>query len=649
MNSDIGFGDFEVILVVQKMIASMLSIASASPAMIFRAKAPENRIPLKKLRLTRPVRNGTLRPEFRSWTISEFLDYRGAWMRSIFLLFTTLALSCAPTVLTAQDNSGTNGSGQQPPASPPQAPPPTQFDADTSGFNPTNSAFNPPKLLEQENNPASGGNNAPPRQEVEGTTNQSGQQFSPLSSLRRLSQSSAGTQAPTGTQDNNLQGSNVKPYVMQSSGTITPAQPTDASSFQNYQQHQANNGQGQSSYNPSGNPNGSRISEYENGSGFDNTLGGSAMIKPAGHTEPANQQDQNSFGGGGFGGNSQSGNSVLQRQYGAQTEQYGSSTSQYDRQNTAMGTQGSYGTDQFNNNTNSNSTGNLQQLLREFDVLSVQGELPGQPKTLIEIIAASPMHRHSQVASAYWDLFNAWAKWRRANDWASRLHAINEPQALAERTLLAAARSAGLNEVKQAEHELRNSQSRLAGMVPSLPNSSRILPADLPLVGEYITRYDHFASIRQMDPQSEQIHQQLPEMRSLIKNQADTVVQFNQAYVQVMQGYANGQMSVSSALETIRLAREQDQKLVDSITQYNKNIAQYAFYVAPGAQSPENIVKMLIKPSAKSIEIARQAGLVQSDPNIRQATLTEPNYQNQYSNPPSTNSFVPPAGMQNIR
>lgn len=570
----------------------------------------------------------------------------------------------------AQDNVTGNTSGQQGPTSgPPTSAPPTELSG--GGFSPPISSFNPASANAQSTSNAQSSTQANP--------NDSGQSFDQL--LNRATNSPS--QRPLSNPSDQQQGSQVQPYKMQSGGTLEPAQASDPPNIPN--QHGMPNGQtGQ----PSFYQNGNRDPRTQQTDNSNLQTMGSGVVRQAGFTETGQQQDQlpnSQFGSGsGFNPGSAVNNNSNNQDLGGRGGQF-SNQNQINSQG-QMGDQNRFGnTDQYGNqnglrsaalpfgnqggsnnglptnnamtqnnsmqnnsmqNSSSSASSNLQQLVNEFDVISVQGQLPGVPKTLIEVIASTPTHRHAQVSVAYWELFEAWAKYRRANDWASRLHTISEPQVQAERTLINAARSASLNEVKQSENTLRSAQRKLASMVPAMQNNSQILPADLPLVGNYETRYDHFASQRQFDVRYARIHQQLPEIRSLMNNQANTVMQFNQAYAQVMQGYSGGQMPISSVLETIRLAREQDNKLIESITQYNQSIAHYAFYVAPGAQSPEKIVKMLIKISPGSMEMARQAGLVQQDTSIRQATLNE-QVPNSYSQ--GSNSFAPPSNSQIYR
>ena len=563
-------------------------------------------------------------------------------MRSRYLTISFCLCLWATTFGIAQDNPAKNSSA--PPNNPPSTAPPTEL---TGGsFSPPGSTFNPNTNDQTRQIDTQNGRPNP---------NAPNQSFTPLSQLMNKAQSNG---SPTNQQQS--QGSQLQPYRMQQGGTLQPNQPTNPPDIPAGQVQQSNPTNGSSFYRQDDtNTKMQRADQAK----FESI--GSNAVRPVNHIETGLQQEQNpksQFGGaGGFKSGSVN-NKSANSSFGSPPPQFGTQ-SQGNRQQQFGGSNNIRGAalsgdpasvlnrqsqnvaSQFNKNV---PTSNLQQLVNEFDVLSVQGQLPGVPKTLMEVIASSPSHMHTQVSVAYWDLFNAWAKYRRANDWASRLHSIQESQVIAERTLINAARSASLNEAKQCENRLRSAQRTLASMVPALQNNDQVLPADLPLLGNYETRYEHFSSVRQFDPRYARIHQQLPEIRSLMKNQANTVVQFNQAYAQIMQGYANRQMPVSSVLETIRLAREEDNKLIDSVTKYNKSIAHYAFYVAPGAQSPEKTVKMLIKVSPESMELARSAGLVQRDTNVRQASLT--NEATQYSNGRSQgNSFAPPTKIQNYR
>ena len=575
-------------------------------------------------------------------------------MRSRYLTISFCLGLWATTFGIAQDNPAGNGSA--PPTNPPSTAPPTEL---TGGsFSPPGSTFNPnttDPASPARSNQIDAQANQMDSQNGRPNPNDPNQSFTPLSQLMNKAQSNG---SPTNQQQS--QGSQLQPYRMQQGGTLQPNQPTNPPNFPAGQVQQSSPTNGSSFYQQDDTNTKMQRADQAN---FE--AAGSNAIRPVNHIETGQQQDQNpksQFGGaGGFqsgGVNNNSANSNFGNppaQFGSQSQgnrqqQFGDSNNirsaaLSNDPSSVLNRQSQNVASQFNTNA---PTSNLQQLVNEFDVLSVQGQLPGVPKTLMEVIASSPSHLHTQVSVAYWDLFNAWAKYRRANDWASRLHSIQDSQVLAERTLVNAARSASLNEAKQCENRLRAAQRTLASMVPALQNNDQVLPADLPLLGSYETRYEHFASIRQFDPRYARIHQQLPEIRSLMNNQANTVVQFNQAYAQVMQGYANRQMPVSSVLETIRLAREEDNKLIDSVTQYNKSIAHYAFYVAPGAQSPEKTVKMLIKVSPESMELARAAGLVQRDTNVRQASLT--NETTQYSKRGSPgNSFAPPTSIQNYR
>ena len=120
------------------------------------------------------------------------------------------------------------------------------------------------------------------------------------------------------------------------------------------------------------------------------------------------------------------------------------------------------------------------------------------------------------------------------------------------------------------------------------------LPSNRPHVGPYRTRIDELYPLHAAPSKARLINRTLPIRRRAIDVRADAVHAADDALEAARGAYRSGRTDLATLLDYQRRLTEQQQALVASICQYNHEIADYAFVVAPVQISTQSLVGMLI-------------------------------------------------------
>ena len=234
------------------------------------------------------------------------------------------------------------------------------------------------------------------------------------------------------------------------------------------------------------------------------------------------------------------------------------------------------------------------QLIQQFDPAKIEGSLPGEPVGLINIMQnTAPNSRHS-AAQKYWNCFGAWLKLRFAEQVAAGLRQVKLPQTAHEQTMLKTAVAMSESRLQQAKVNLQTAQRALRPYARTQHRDILPLAKDLPLVQSYQTHYNLYAQRRMLPGRARALDRSLPQQKKLLEQNAKLVQQGQQAATQAQQAYAMGQANIASVLEATRLMESANQQFINSIVQYNKSTAEYAFLVASPYQNPKTVAAMLI-------------------------------------------------------
>lgn len=244
----------------------------------------------------------------------------------------------------------------------------------------------------------------------------------------------------------------------------------------------------------------------------------------------------------------------------------------------------------------------------------------GSPITLEDAIrraGPSPASR-AAVIKRYWALYQAIARYQLALDAVASLQGVTGG-AGADDALLRAARAATAAEATEAQLTAEAAQRELGRWLGS-GEDSLPLPADGPLVGEYLTRFPTVFRGRPVRAEIRRIDQSLPMLRALLQQQAEAAL----AYEEAVRGLQRG--PASQLLPAHQEMRKYQQAFLLTVYRYNAQIADYAME-AGGYLDSRTTVSMLIHPPAGGRKTAQLAPLAPTLSQVEESQFTRPNVQ----------------------
>ena len=262
--------------------------------------------------------------------------------------------------------------------------------------------------------------------------------------------------------------------------------------------------------------------------------------------------------------------------------------------------------------------------------------LTGQPLTLLKALSSARGSRQQAEAThAYWRLTTAMAEYCSRFEECEQLWRIEGR--LEDAMMLRTARASAAAALRMAELAALSAQHDLAEAAMLPATDSLPLPADLPHVGTYRTRFEELFSTGNLPARARLIHRTLPIRCRVIDVRAAAVRAAQDALEAAVDAYQLGRVDLGEVLSSVRRLGEQRRGLLASVSNYNHEIADYALSVA-GPQTDEHVlVAMLILPSENtarppvpekdSSQTTRPAGV--QDPSgspsgVRPATLDVP-------------------------
>ncbi len=249
--------------------------------------------------------------------------------------------------------------------------------------------------------------------------------------------------------------------------------------------------------------------------------------------------------------------------------------------------------------------------LREFMAPPADGALEGRPITLQQALqGVSGKAAQLRVIEAYWRLSSAVA-WYHLRRRVSQMSA-DTPQQAQVKQLMTARDEA---ETLEARAEAIRRQTQLVQAMGTAP-SEVPLPTSMPYVGRYRTRYQQLFAGRQ-NVEAQQLDRLLPIRLSVIQRRGELL---DYAWSALEQGFFAEQ-----------LVLDDSKQFLESVLQYNLEIAEYALLVAQPTDTPAQLVPMLIKvdpdeltndPGDPSAAVSGERG-PEVSPDVRQAAVDD--------------------------
>ena len=234
-----------------------------------------------------------------------------------------------------------------------------------------------------------------------------------------------------------------------------------------------------------------------------------------------------------------------------------------------------------------------------------QFALPGAPVRLEELIARLIDRRQQiEATQTYWKLSAAVAEYRVCSECIAGLQQLLPPEgapASPGDAIIAARLAAAEARLREAEAQVLAEQYLLADLTrwtnPGATPNALPLPADLPHVGAYDTKFHDVYGGRVPPPRAYLLDRSLPLRLRSLEMRAAAVTAATHAVEADFDAFAKQQLDQVVVLDSIaELARQQRAFLV-SVRDYNRDIAEYALSVAPASLSVARLVGLLIPPS----------------------------------------------------
>ncbi|MBW3597364.1 MAG: hypothetical protein KY475_08825 [Planctomycetes bacterium] len=236
-----------------------------------------------------------------------------------------------------------------------------------------------------------------------------------------------------------------------------------------------------------------------------------------------------------------------------------------------------------------------QSLYQQAITPPASGALAGSPLTLHEaLVRRADAARYAEFVKAYWTLSRSLASYYESVQGASELSRLPQSRLPVEQALLQAARASAEAELRQWRLEAQSAQHDLAEQFSATPSDAP-LPADLPLVSAYKSKFEAVFAGRTPPRGARRLHETFDARLSLIEARAGELVAVENAYASLADAYAAGQSPLDTVLRQHARLQASRHAFLRSVYDYNASIAEYAYHAAGPNRSPETIASMLVE------------------------------------------------------
>ncbi len=231
-------------------------------------------------------------------------------------------------------------------------------------------------------------------------------------------------------------------------------------------------------------------------------------------------------------------------------------------------------------------------------VLAGVGEraVDGQTITLAEVLAAVPgSDQRLRATQAYWRLARQVADYRFCVEEANFLEDLPSPQSDSQQVIWASAQASAHAAEARSRLQTVRCQHVLAAFGVRTAADRLPLPADLPFVGVYETRFDALKAQGRASARLARLHAMLPMERQWLQRQAEAVFAADEALRKISRGYQQGQVPITGVLDGLTQLKNERRAFLDAVLGYNESIAEYAMMVASPDLPVQRVVGMLIE------------------------------------------------------
>ena len=226
----------------------------------------------------------------------------------------------------------------------------------------------------------------------------------------------------------------------------------------------------------------------------------------------------------------------------------------------------------------------------------------GKSISLMDCLLRDPGSDRQTTINAYWLVRQRAAHYQLLLQQAEFLDALvpvaldrrNEPSGRADMLRLNAAQLATKAEAAEARVALVEAQYALALRIGAVADALWPLASTIPHSGSYQLRLDAQPRGLADSRPVRRLAAAVPALSESVQQHATATVEADQARVAAAEKYRAGAAAIDEALDGVAMQTEQSTAFLDSLTAYNRAIAEYALTVLPPATPADQLVASLV-------------------------------------------------------
>jgi len=226
----------------------------------------------------------------------------------------------------------------------------------------------------------------------------------------------------------------------------------------------------------------------------------------------------------------------------------------------------------------------------------------GKPINLLQCLAGSPPDAQRAAIGAYWLVRQQVAQYQvlaQQAEWIEALTPVvlerrSQPAGAAEMLRLRSAQLSAEAAVREAHAALIEAQFDLALRIGSVADSVWPLASTPPHSGRYLLKLEAQPQNVVQSWPMRRLAAMIPALGDSVQQRAAAVVESDAARAAATEKYRAGGASLDSALESVAQQTQQTVAFLETLTDYNRAIADYALAVLPPAAPAEKLASALV-------------------------------------------------------
>jgi hypothetical protein len=229
-------------------------------------------------------------------------------------------------------------------------------------------------------------------------------------------------------------------------------------------------------------------------------------------------------------------------------------------------------------------------------------ESAGKPINLLQCLASSPPGAQRAAIGAYWLVRQQAAQYQvlaQQAEWIEALTPVvlerrSQPTGAAEMLRVRSAQLSTEAAVREAHAALIEAQFDLVLRIGGVADSVWPLASTPPHSGRYLLKLEaQPKSLAQSWPMR-RLAAMIPALGESVQQRATAVIESDAARAAATEKYRAGGASLDSVLESVAEQTEQTVAFLETLTDYNRAIADYALAVLPPAAPAEKLASALV-------------------------------------------------------